>query len=115
MRPARCRTRPLANVLRRSVECAALTPPEHSRKPLLNPLKVLEPVRGHLGVANRVLDVAMAEVVLQCAGVLADVGEFAAAGVAQHGRMNGEGQAGGIARARHDHAQMLDVIGPPRS
>jgi hypothetical protein len=78
-------------------------------------VKVASKDRGHLGVANRVLDVAMAEVVLQCAGVLAVVGEVVAAGVAQHGRMNGEGQAGGLARARHDHAQMLEVIGPPRS
>jgi hypothetical protein len=43
------------------------------------------------------------------------VGEFEPAGVAQHVRVDGEGQVGGLAGARHDHAQLLEVIGPPRS
>jgi hypothetical protein len=45
------------------------------------PPKVLEPGRRKLGVAHRVLDVAMAEVGLQRAGIVAGVGEGETAGV----------------------------------
>ena len=44
----------------------------------------LESIRGKLGVADRVLDILVPEVVLQRARVLAVVGKFVAAGVTQH-------------------------------
>jgi hypothetical protein len=58
------------------------------------PPEVLEPGRRQLGIAHRVLDVAMAEVGLQGAGVVASIGKRKAAGVAQHVRMCLEIDAG---------------------
>src|SRR5215831_2760366 len=52
--------------------------------------EVLEPVRGQLGVAHRVLDVLMTEPGLQRPGVVAGVGQRVAATVAQHVRVDGE-------------------------
>lgn len=56
--------------------------------------ETLESVRGKLGVTDRMLDVLVAQVVLQCASVMAVVGEFVAAGVPEHVGMHGEFDAG---------------------
>src|SRR6476469_4566933 len=50
--------------------------------------EVLEPVRRQLGVAHRVLDVAVTEVSLQRSRIVALVGQRKATGVAQHVRMS---------------------------
>ena len=52
-----------------------------------------------LGVANGVLDILVAEVVLQSAGIVAVVGELVTAGVAQHVWMDREWHLGGLAEA----------------
>jgi hypothetical protein len=59
----------------------------------------LEAVGGEIGVAHGVLDIAMAQGVLDGAGVLAVVGELVAAGVPEHVRMDGEGERGEFAGA----------------
>src|SRR5664279_2849660 len=56
--------------------------------------KVIELGMMSRGVPNRVLDILMPKVVLDCAGVASIVGEFIAAGMAQHVRMNLEREAG---------------------
>ena len=69
--------------------------------------EVLEPVGGELGVAGGVLDVAVAEPFLDGAGVVPGMGEREAAGMAQHVRVDGEGELG-----RHaDHRQLLPEAG----
>jgi hypothetical protein len=45
---------------------------------------LLEPLRRQGGIARRVLDIAMPEVRLDRAGIVAVVGELVAAGVAEH-------------------------------
>ena len=52
--------------------------------------EVLETGRRQLGVAHRVLDVLVAEIGLQRAGIDAVIGELETAGVAQHVRMHWE-------------------------
>ena len=42
--------------------------------------EILEPIHGHLGVTHRVLDILVAEVVLQGSGIVAVIGELVAAG-----------------------------------
>src|SRR5215813_4980398 len=49
-----------------------------------------------LSVANRVLDVLVPEVVLERARVVAVIGEFEPAGMAQHVRMHVEGHLRGL-------------------
>ena len=66
-------------------------------------------------VADRVLDVAMAEVVLQRPGVLAVVGEFVAAGVPQHVRVGREWQTGSFTRTSHKLAHVARGHGSLRS
>ena len=61
------------------------------------PPQLLEPRRVGGGVAHRVLDVAVAEVVLDQPGVRALVGQGVAAGVAQHVRVGGQRQPGPLA------------------
>ena len=61
------------------------------------PPQLFEPRRVGGGVADGVLDVAMAEVVLDQPGVRALVGQGVAAGVAQHVRIGGQGQPGPFA------------------
>src|SRR5215467_10096688 len=52
--------------------------------------EVLEAGRRQLGVAHRVLDVAVPEISLQRTGIDAVIGEFEAAGVPQHVRVHWE-------------------------
>src|SRR5262245_59842349 len=54
----------------------------------------IEAVGAQLGISHRVHDVAVAQEVLQRAGVDAVVGELEAAGMPEHVRMNREGQFG---------------------
>src|SRR5690349_11215365 len=69
--------------------------------------EILEPLRGQLGVARRVLDVAMAEPLLNGSRVVPIVGELKAAGVAQHVRMDREGELG----RRADASELLAEAG----
>ena len=52
--------------------------------------EILEPVRRHLGVSNRVHDILVAHVVLQGPGVMPVVGKLVASGVPEHVRMDRE-------------------------
>src|SRR5665213_225740 len=58
------------------------------------PPESFETIRRQRGVGDRVLNVSVSEIMLDCAGVAAIVGEFIAAGMAQHVRMNLEREAG---------------------
>jgi hypothetical protein len=52
------------------------------------PPKVLEPVGCHVGVPDGVLNVLVAEIVLQGTGIMAIVGELEPTGMAQHVRVD---------------------------
>jgi hypothetical protein len=53
--------------------------------------EVTEAVEGKLGVANRVLNILVPEIVLQRSGVVAIIGELEAASVPQHVGMHAKG------------------------
>jgi hypothetical protein len=59
--------------------------------------EVSESVARQLGIANCVLDVPVAEIGLQRAGVVAIIGQLEAAGVPQHVRMDRKGHLCGLA------------------
>src|SRR5262249_33273883 len=61
--------------------------------------KVLEPVRRHFGVPDRVLNVLVSEVVLQRPRVVTIVGELEPTGVAKHVGVDWEWHLGGLADA----------------
>ena len=61
--------------------------------------KVLEPIGRHFGVSDRVLDVPVAEIVLQSPCVVAIIGELEPAGVAKHVWVDREWHLGGLAEA----------------
>src|SRR5262245_16956312 len=63
------------------------------------PPKVLETVGRHFGVPDRMLDVLVAEVVLQGPRVVAIIGQFEPAGMAKHVRMDREWHLGGLSEA----------------
>src|SRR5262249_27302858 len=63
------------------------------------PPKVLEPVGCHVGVPDRVLNVVVAEVVLQGPRVVAIVGQLKPAGMAKHVRVDRERHLGSLADA----------------
>jgi hypothetical protein len=65
-----------------------------SRRGRSIPPKSLETIRRQRGVGDRVLDVSVSEIMLDCAGVASIVGEFIAAGMAQHVGVNLEREAG---------------------
>jgi hypothetical protein len=46
--------------------------------------EILEPIRRHFGVANRVHDIFMAHIVLEGSGVMPIVGELVTSGVPEH-------------------------------
>src|SRR5262249_32410240 len=66
--------------------------------------KPIEAVGAKRGISHRMHDVAVAQEVLQRAGVDAIVGELEAAAMAQHVRMNWEGQFGQLPNPA-DHFQ----------
>src|SRR5262249_747469 len=76
---------------REDLPCGAMDP----APPLSVPPKILKSVGRHFGVPDRVLDVLVAEVVLQGPGVVAIVGEFEPAGVAKQVRVDPEWHLGG--------------------
>jgi hypothetical protein len=85
-----------------------LRPPRPERGALPRALicfPALEPIRRHCGVAHGGLDVPLPEIRLKGTRVPALVGEFVAAAVPQHVRMNAEGQAGPLAKPRHHLAE----------
>src|SRR5262245_38241720 len=63
--------------------------------------KIFESVGSHLGVADRVLDVLVPEVVLQRPRVVAIVGELEPTGMAQHVWVDREWHLGGLPDALH--------------
>src|SRR6516165_3413349 len=63
------------------------------------PPKVFEAVGRHVGVPDRVLDVLVAEVVLQGPRVVAIIGELQPAGMAKHVWVDREWHLGGLADA----------------
>ena len=69
--------------------------------------EVSEPVGGELGVAGGVLDVAVPEPLLDGTRVVSAVGEREAAGVAQHVRVDREGELG----RRADHREQFSEPG----
>src|SRR5262245_8899758 len=60
------------------------------------PPKVLEPVGCHVGVPDGMLNVLVAEIVLQGTGIMAIVGELEPAGMAKHVGMDREWHLGGL-------------------
>ena len=83
--------RPLRDARRWRCAGRGLVPPEG-----------LKPVGCELRIPHRVLNVSMAEVVLNRPGVVSLVGELEATGVAQHVRVNGEAKLGLVASASDD-------------
>ena len=67
-------------------------------------LPILEPIRRHFGVANRVHDIFMAHIVLEGSGVVPIVGELVTSGVPEHVRVNREWELGGFS-CPSDHFQ----------
>src|SRR5262245_40301003 len=70
-----------------------------SAPPSSVPPKVLEPIGRHFGISDGVLDVLVAEVVLQGPRVVAIIGELEPAGMAKHVRVDGEWHIGGLPEA----------------
>ncbi len=69
--------------------------------PLVFP-ECFETARGQLRIADGVGDVPVAQVLLDRARVVSLVSQLETAGVAEHVGMNREGEAGGLADARHE-------------
>jgi len=67
--------------------------------PLSVPPKLFEAVGRHVGVPDRVLNVLVAEVVLQGPRVVAVVGQLEPAGMAKHVRVDREWHLGGLPEA----------------
>ncbi len=67
--------------------------PRATKNQLILP-EPIEAVGAKLGISHRVHDIAVTQEVLQRAGIDAVIGELEAAGMAQHVRMNREGQFG---------------------
>ena len=88
-------------VARRAAPVISAGRPDHPSGPKVGggglPPQLFKPRRVGGGVADGVLDVAVAEVVLDQPGVRALVGQGVAAGVAQHVRIGGQGQPGPLA------------------
>jgi hypothetical protein len=74
--------------------------------------EAFEPMARELGVARRVLDVAVPKPLLQRPGVMAVVGELVAARVPQHVRVDGEGELGRGADCRQELAEGRGRHGP---
>src|SRR5260221_7754143 len=74
--------------------------------------KIAESVGRKLGISHRVLNVLVAEIVLQGSGVVAIVGELEAARMPQHVRMQREWHLGGLAEPLD---KMMEADGAHRS
>jgi hypothetical protein len=66
--------------------------------------EILEPIRRHFGVANRVHDIFMAHIVLEGSGVVPIVGKLVTSGVPEHVRVNREWELGSFS-GPSDHLQ----------
>jgi hypothetical protein len=62
--------------------------------------EILESIRSHLGVSNRVHDIFVANIVLERSGVVPVVSELVARGVPEHVRVNRKGQLCGLSSPR---------------
>src|SRR5262245_23194512 len=82
--------------MRRTVPVPARGAGDGRQSTLISP-EVAEPVGRKLGVSDGVLDVLVAEIVLQGSGVVSVVGKFVAARMPQHVRMQRERHPGGLA------------------
>ena len=74
--------------------------------------EIFEPIGCQLRVSNGVLNIPVSKVVLQRASIVAIIGEFVAASMAQHVRMDWEWHLGGFPEALD---KPIGLIGPPRS
>ena len=77
--------------------------------------KVLESIGRHFGVSDRVLDVLVAEIVLQSPCVVAIIGELKTTGMAQHVRVDWEWHLGSLVDALDESVEADGADGPPRS
>src|SRR6516225_4649423 len=85
-------------LLRTGVPCGAMDP----APPSSVPPKILESVGRHFGVPDGVLNVLVAEVVLQGRRVVAIVGQLKPAGMAKHVWVDREWHLGGLAEALNE-------------
>src|SRR5262249_2357268 len=74
--------------------------------------EIPEPIGRQLGIADRVLDVLVPEVVLQGSSVVAVIGQLEAAGVAQHVGMDCKRHLGGLAELHHEMVEAHRADGP---
>ena len=79
------------------------------------PPKILESVGRHFGVSDGVLDVLVAEVVLQGPRVVAIICELEPAGMAKHVGVDREWHLSGLPEALDKPVKPMGLIGPPRS
>jgi hypothetical protein len=77
-----------ANAPQSALEASRLPPPE-----------VLEAVRGHLGVSDRVLDILVPEIVLQRSRVMAIVGQLEPTSMPKHVRVDWKWHLGSLSEA----------------
>src|SRR5262249_41449273 len=77
--------------------------------------KVLEPVGRHFGIPDGVLNVLVAQVVLQGPRVVAIVRELEPAGMAKHVRVDREWHLGGLPEALDEAVETDGADCPPRS
>src|SRR5262249_50326888 len=90
------------------------SPPTAPRASLGLP-EVLEPIWCQLRVAHGVLDVLVPEVMLQRPRVVAVIGKFEPAGVAEHVRMHAEWHFGGLSEPRNHPVGLLGFREPVRT
>jgi hypothetical protein len=76
-------------------------PRRASCRPLVFP-ECFEAARGQLRIADGVGDIPVTQVLLDRPRIVSLVGQLEPAGVAEHVGMNREGEAGGLADARHE-------------
>ena len=88
---------------------AALVLPKHD---LIAP-EILEARGRKFGVADGVLDVAVAEIILDRSCVMSIASQLEASGVAQHMRMSLERKARFFPRPLHQPIKAIDREGPP--
>jgi hypothetical protein len=77
---------------------------------LISP-KVLEPCRRQFRISNRVADVSMPEVILNCSRIVAITSELVSRTMPQHVRMKLKGQSSLLTRALH---QPIEPMPTPR-
>src|SRR5271166_1815622 len=78
-------------------ETSSVSPVCASRCARLLPPEITEPIGCHLGVAHGVLDILVAEIVLQRSRVVSVVGELVSTGVPQHVGVDTKRHLGGLA------------------